>query len=314
MIGHGDFPAGLKEAFWAYERALMDDDVHAMDELFAPGSTTLRGDGGGLLVGHADISSFRRARGGAPARRIASVHVHTVTSDAALVVAVTAPSRGGHGLQTQLWRRKEGRWQVAAAHVSTPPTTFDPAVWRVVGDPLVSPTSDGPLAGLAVAVEDVIAVAGQRIGAGHPAHLAEAAVENLNAEVVDQVMRAGASVRGITRTVPFAGSATGVNAHYGTPVNAGNPASFPGSATATAVALGAANLGVLRDTAAGTLLSAVYQGLWGLRLSRGATSLRGVAEHAPELDSIGLLAASPSILKGACEALVPAPGRVPAPP
>ena len=61
------------EAFWAYERALMADDVAELDRLFAPGPTTLRGDAEGLLVGHDAIAAFRAVRGGAPARRIVDV-------------------------------------------------------------------------------------------------------------------------------------------------------------------------------------------------------------------------------------------------
>ncbi|MFC6342998.1 AtzH-like domain-containing protein, partial [Nocardioides hankookensis] len=57
-------PAGLVEAFWEYERALMADDVPTLDRLFADGPTTLRGDAHGLLVGHDQISAFRSSRGG----------------------------------------------------------------------------------------------------------------------------------------------------------------------------------------------------------------------------------------------------------
>ncbi len=64
-----DPPAGLMDAFWAYEHALGTDDLTALDRLFAPGPGTLRGDGAGLLVGHEQIAAFRGTRGGAPARR-----------------------------------------------------------------------------------------------------------------------------------------------------------------------------------------------------------------------------------------------------
>jgi len=92
-----DPPAGLLEAFRAYERALGTDDLDALDRLFAPGPETLRGDATGLLVGHERIAAFRGARGGAPARRLVEVHVRTVDDDHALVVAVTELLRGGRG-------------------------------------------------------------------------------------------------------------------------------------------------------------------------------------------------------------------------
>ena len=60
----GAVPDGLVDAFWEYERALMADDLAALDRLFAPGSATLRGDANGVLVGHDTISAFRGGRGG----------------------------------------------------------------------------------------------------------------------------------------------------------------------------------------------------------------------------------------------------------
>jgi amidase len=76
----GELPDGLIDAFWAYEDALLGNDLEALDAAFAPGDTTLRGDAGGLLVGHDRISSFRGARGGAPVRTIVSIHVRVLSS------------------------------------------------------------------------------------------------------------------------------------------------------------------------------------------------------------------------------------------
>ena len=186
-------PAGLVDAFWEYERALMSDDVPTLDRLFAPGPTTLRGDANGLLVGHDQISAFRSGRGGAPQRRIVQTHVQTVDDDHALVVAVTELERGGRGQQTQLWVRTADGWRVTAAHVSVPAPAVDTRIWRVVGDPLVAPTGSGPLDGESVAVKDLYAVQGQRIGAGNPAWLADARVEPVHARAVELLLEAGAS-------------------------------------------------------------------------------------------------------------------------
>ena len=139
-----DAPAGLLEAFAAYELALGTDDLAAMDELFVDAPDTLRGDPGGLLVGHSAIHDFRAVRRGAPPRRLVDVRVYPLSDDAAAVVAVTAPTRGGRGLQTQLWQRgTDGAWRVRTAHVAPPPPTFDRSVWRVVGDPLVAASGSG---------------------------------------------------------------------------------------------------------------------------------------------------------------------------
>jgi hypothetical protein len=157
-------PAGLLDAFWDYERALMSNDLDALDRLFAPGAETLRGDAAGILVGHEAISAFRQGRGGAPARTIAHVSVTPIADAAALIIAITVPATGGRGQQTQLWRRIEGAWVVAAAHVALPAPAVAGAVWRVVGTPLIAGAASGALVGDTVAVKDLFAVAGHAIG------------------------------------------------------------------------------------------------------------------------------------------------------
>ena len=306
-----DAPAGLLEAFAGYERALGDDDLDAMDELFADSPDTLRGDPGGLLTGHAAIHDFRAVRGGAPARRLAEVHVLPVAPDAAGIVAVTAPSRGGRGLQTQLWRRgDDGRWRVVVAHVAPPPATFDRSVWRVVGDPLAGPTGSGTLSGESVAVKDLFAVAGQPIGAGVPAFLADAAPEPADSAAVARLRAAGAAVAGIARTDQFAYSLAGDNPHYGTPVNPVVPGGLPGgssSGSAVAVSLGAASIGLATDTGGSVRVPASYQGLWGWRSTHGAVAREGLLPLAPDFDTIGVLTREPRLLGDAAAVLLDEP-------
>ena len=121
----GSAPEGLLEAFWTYEDALMADDLEVLDRLFAPGDDSLRGDAGGIIVGHDLISAFRQGRGGAPARTIGDIHVRDLGNDRALIVAVTLPASGGRGQQTQLWHRSSTNdgdvdWLIEAAHLSVP--------------------------------------------------------------------------------------------------------------------------------------------------------------------------------------------------
>ena len=219
------------DAFWAYERALMDNDIGALDRLFAPGPATLRGDANGLLVGHDRIGAFRQGRGGAPQRRVVEVHVRPTDMDHALVVAVTELARGGRGLQTQLWQRMSSGWAVTAAHVAVPVPALDTRIWRIVGDPLVPATGAGPLSAQSVAVKDLYAVAGQRVGAGNPAWLAAARTEPRHAAAVEALLAAGADLRGIARTDEFAYSLAGTNAHYGTPPNPKAPHRVSGGST-----------------------------------------------------------------------------------
>jgi Asp-tRNA(Asn)/Glu-tRNA(Gln) amidotransferase A subunit family amidase len=297
----GELPDGLLAAFERYERALGADDLAELDELFEPGEGTIRSDPAGVVVGHDAISAFRKGRGGAPARAVTVLHVRVLSPDAAMLVAELTPAAGGIGQQTQLWRRASGGWRIAAAHVSATPSAIDPRVWRVVGAPLVppSPGAAGHLAGERVAVKDLFAVAGHRIGAGVPAYLAEAPVETVTASAVQVLLDAGAAVAGIARTDELAYSIAGANPHYGTPPNPAVPGALPGgssSGPASAVALGHASIGLATDTAGSIRVPASYQGLWGLRTTHGAVPSDGLLPLAPSFDTIGWLTRDPELL------------------
>ena len=286
-------PDGLLEAFWGYENALMANDLAALDAFFAPGPQTIRGDAGGILLGHEAISAFRRGRGGAPARSIGEVHVRRIGDDTAVVIAQTIPSTGGRGQQTQIWcRTTDGSWVVEAAHVSQPAPAITSSIWRVVGSPLVAGATSGPLLGLTVAVKDLFAVAGFATGAGVPAFLASRAPAEASAAVVADLLAAGASVQGIAQTDEFAYSIAGRNAHYGTPPNGAVPGAIPGgssSGPASAVALGQASIGLGTDTGGSIRVPASYQGLWGLRTTHGSVSRTGMLPLAPSFDTVGWL-------------------------
>jgi Asp-tRNA(Asn)/Glu-tRNA(Gln) amidotransferase A subunit family amidase len=288
----GELPDGLVDAVLAYEAALSADDVPALADAFVRAPTTLRGDASGLLVGHDAITGFRGRRGGTPPRGLAELHVRAVDAGTALVVTVNTPSRGGRGLVTQLWSLDEGVWRVRAAQVQAPAPALDARVWRVVGAPLVPPTGSGELDGLEIAVKDLFAIEGQRIGAGVPAHLAEAAIETETAPAVADLLEAGASVRGLAQTDEFAYSIAGRNSGYGTPPNPAVPGAIPGgssSGPATAVSLGQASVGLATDTAGSIRVPASYQGLWGLRTTHGAVPVAGLLPLAPSFDTVGWL-------------------------
>ncbi|MEU6537843.1 amidase [Streptomyces sp. NPDC047000] len=293
-------PGGLLDAFWAYDKALLANDRTVLDELFMSGPHTLRGDGRTLLVGHDAIAGFRSARARIPTRTVENLHVQVIAPDAALVMAATRDG-AATGLQTQLWRLTEdGRWAVAAAHVSLPaapapagpPAAFDRTVWRVVGDPLTPATASGPLDGHGIAVKDLFDVAGHPVGGGVPAWLDEQRPRERTAPAVTALLAAGAHLTGIARTDEFAYSLAGTNAHYGTPPNPAAPGSVSGGSTsgpASAVALGQADVGLGTDTAGSIRVPASYQGLVGLRTTHGAISTEGVLPLAPSFDTVGWL-------------------------
>lgn len=301
-------PVGLMDAFWAYEHALMTDDLEALDRLFAPGPGTLRTDAAGMLVGHDAISAFRGGRGGAPRRTVVETQVQVVDDDNALVMAVTELTRGGRGQQTQLWQRQAGGWVVTAAHVAVSAPALDTRIWRVAGDPLVAGFEDGPLAGETVAVKDLYAVAGHRIGAGNPSYLAAAPPETRNARVVGRLLDAGADVTGIARTDEFAWSLFGDNEHYGAPPNPHAPRRLPGgssSGSATATSLGQVSIGLGTDTGGSIRVPSSWQGLWSIRTSRNAVPRDGLLALAPTFDAVGWMTRDPGLLARVGDVLLP---------
>lgn len=302
-------PPGLVEAFRAYEQALAAGDTEALGRLTAPGPGTLRGDADGLLVGHDRVvTALVDGQGSEPARRVVQTHVQVTDPDHALVVAVTELARGGRGQQFHLWARTPQGWRLSAAHVSTPPPALDTRVWRVVGDPLVPGAPAGPLVGETVAVKDLVAVAGQKIGAGNPAWEAAAPVERADAAVVDTLVEAGAAIAGIARTDELGWSLAGTNPHFGTPPNPRAPRRVPGgssSGPASAVSLGHATIGLGTDTAGSTRVPAAYQGLTGFRPTHGTLSMHGVMALAPSFDTVGWMTLSPALAREVGEVLLP---------
>ncbi|WP_432564955.1 AtzH-like domain-containing protein [Kineococcus sp. SYSU DK003] len=308
--------AGLIAAAAAYEKALRDDDLAALDLLFAPGARTLRAEGGVAVVGHDEISRFRARRGGAPTRWLRRVHVRWASPTDALTVSETERLDRGRGLQTQLWRRGDDGWRVVAAHVSGAPLTpplaqvDDAAVWRAGGgpEPLLTGAGTGPLAGVRLAVKDLVAVAGQAVGGGVPRWLEQAPRENASAPVLQTLLDAGAVVAGIAQTDELAFSLMGVNEHYGTPRNTAAPGRVPGgssSGSAAAVAAGLADLGLGTDTAGSLRVPGSFSALYAWRPTHGVVDASGVLPLAPSFDTVGLLARDAALLADAAGLLLP---------
>jgi amidase len=194
-----------------------------------------------------------------------------------------------------------------ARECSTPPTA-DRSVWRVVGAPLAPALGSGPLDGCGVAVKDLYAVAGHRVGGGVPAYLAGQPPRQASAACVTALQRAGAYLAGIAQTDEFAYSIAGRNAHYGTAPNPAAPGRLGGgssSGPAAAVALGEAEIGLGTDTAGSIRVPASYQGLVGFRPTHGAIGAEGVLPLAPSFDTVGWLTRDVAISQAVASVLLP---------
>jgi ketosteroid isomerase-like protein len=117
-----DDPQALAEvtaAFHDYERALMADDIPAMDRLFHDAPTTNRYGVGEVLYGIEEIRAFRKGRGGSPQRTLGRVAITTygdrfATADAEFY----REGSDRRGRQTQSWVKFDDGWKVVSAHVS----------------------------------------------------------------------------------------------------------------------------------------------------------------------------------------------------
>jgi hypothetical protein len=116
-----DVVAEVTEAFNAYERALMSNDVDALDAFFRADPRTIRYGGGENLYGHDEIMAFRAARSPVGlARTLSRTVITTYGRDVAIASTLfhRASMPGKVGRQMQTWVRFPEGWRVVAAHVS----------------------------------------------------------------------------------------------------------------------------------------------------------------------------------------------------
>lgn len=118
-IDDPDLLAEVTAAFYEYERALMEDDIPAMDKLFHDAPTTNRFGVGEVLWGIEEIREFRKGRGGSPQRKLGQVSI-TVYGDACATADAEFFREGSdkRGRQTQAWVKFPDGWKVVSAHVS----------------------------------------------------------------------------------------------------------------------------------------------------------------------------------------------------
>lgn len=120
MIDDPETKAELVEQFYAYEKALMENNVAALDGFFWPSELALRFGTGESLFGFAAIAKFRAARGGSPERYLQSTQITCFGTTYG--VATTEFTRAGNpriGRQSQTWVKfPDIGWRIVSAHVS----------------------------------------------------------------------------------------------------------------------------------------------------------------------------------------------------
>ena len=116
-----DVVAEVRAEFERYEKALVANDVAALDAMFHDDPRTIRYGATENLYGYSEIKAFRAARSPAAWRaRCRRPSITTYGRDFAvastLVRAASAPGKIGRQMQT--WVRFPEGWRVVAAHVS----------------------------------------------------------------------------------------------------------------------------------------------------------------------------------------------------
>jgi allophanate hydrolase len=182
---------------------------------------------------------------------------------------------------------------MTAVHSASPRTAAEqldqPAFIRLLDETEVAalaPAAGGPLAGLPFAVKDNIDVAGIPTTAACPSRTEPAA---RSATVVRRLLDAGAQPAGKTNMDQFATGLVGTRSPYGACSSVFSAAHVSGgssSGSAVAVAAGVVPLALGTDTAGSGRVPAAFNGLVGMKPTRGLVPTRGVLPAAPSLDCV----------------------------
>lgn len=151
---------------------------------------------------------------------------------------------------------------------------------------------DGPLAGLTFAIKDNIDLAGLPTTAADPRNTTPA---EASAYVVERLVDAGAVPVGKTNLDQYATGLVGTRTPYGACTSTYSEAHVSGgssSGSAVAVASGLVDFALATDTAGSGRVPAAFNGLVGVKPSRGLVSTRGVVPACRTLDCVTVLARS----------------------
>jgi Protein of unknown function (DUF3225) len=119
-INRPEVVAEVTAAFTRYEKALVNNEIAVLDELFWPSPHTIRYGVTENLYGYEAIAAFRQGRSPANLdRTLRNTVITTYGQDFA--TANTEFQRANIdkiGRQTQTWMRTPAGWRIVSAHVS----------------------------------------------------------------------------------------------------------------------------------------------------------------------------------------------------
>ena len=123
MLADADSASAVTEVtalFEAYERALVANDIDALDGAFWDDARVVRYGISEVQEGIEAVRAWRREAAPVPStRRITSRHLLALAPDVVAVdVTFVYGDEPGVGRQSQTWRRIDGAWRIVRAHVS----------------------------------------------------------------------------------------------------------------------------------------------------------------------------------------------------
>lgn len=171
-------------------------------------------------------------------------------------------------------------------------------------DRLIAKGADpGPLAGVPVAVKDLIDQAGQTTTAGSGFYRSE---PTESAACISLLEASGAVMVGRTGLHEFAFGFSSENEWFGPVRNPWDTRTSPGGSSggsAVTVAAGVTPLAIGTDTGGSVRVPAAMCGIYGLKVTHGRVSLRGVMPLAGSVDTVGPFARSVVDLRVAYKAI-----------
>ena len=172
----------------------------------------------------------------------------------------------------------------------------------------INGTDTGSLTGLTFMVKDLFEVKGHKTGNGSPDFLKHNKESTKTAPLIQKLLDSGASLTGMTICDEFFYSLTGINAHYGSPLNVratGRMAGGSSSGSAASVAASLCDFSIGSDTGGSVRVPAAFCGLFGIRPTHGEIELTGATAMAPSFDTPGWFAREVDLLEKIGDVLLP---------